>query len=719
MTLFATTKLVHRFLLFNTIIQTPRYLSTISPTNTWIYNMTPAESIPTPSQAAPSWNTTADQILATAQDNIAKSKSLLDSICAQKNPDWDSAMKKYLQFRAVSDSETTPITFYQNVSPHEDLRDASTKADELISEYEIDSGMRVDVYEAFSKVFKNLPPGLDSESLRIAEKMEKGFKRSGLDKEEDVRKRIGELRKRLSTLSIQFSKNMADENGSLEFTEKELDGVPESIIDQFAKNEKTGKYTLTFKYPDVFPTLKYVHDAEVRKRVFTGFDNRNVNNDPLLAEAVKIRSEIAPLLEYKNHSAYVLDDRMAKSPENVLEFLADLHTKLKPRAEQDVKTLLEYKAKDYKDRGLDFDGKLYAWDLRYYSNKLLETEYKIDAQEVAAYFPLENTVSEILKLYEHVLQLKFYKVDDKDKQVWHEDVHQFHVWDATKDGKPTEFLGWFYLDLHPRPNKYGHAANFNLSPGYTDLETGKRVYPVTALVCNFSKPTATKPSLLKHDEVVTLFHEMGHGIHNLVSKTKYARFHGTSVEWDFVEAPSQMLEYWPWNKAQIKALSKHYETGKQMDDKLIDSLIRTKHVNDGLNLTRQIFLGSFDLAIHLLAKDEPIDLVEKWAELRSKYCLDSSGEFKSHAFSAFGHLMGGYDSGYYGYLWSEVFACDMYYSKFKADPMNPVVGFEYKTKVIGPGGSRDAMDSLKEFLGREPSNDAFMEELGVVGGTKL
>lgn len=677
------------------------------------------QNVPIPPQQAPSWNTSPEKILEIAESNIAKSKALLDDIVAQESPNWDSAMKKYLQFRAVSDSQTTPITFYQSVSADKALRDASTKADELLSEYEIDSGMRVDVYQAFSKVFANLPESLDPESVRIARKIEKGFKRSGLDKEESIRKQIGDLRKRLSTLSIQFSKNMADENGSLEFSKEELDGVPDSVMDQLSKNEKTGNYILTFKYPDVFPILKYANDASVRKNVFTGFDNRNVNNDPLLAEAVKIRSEVAPLLGYENHSAYVLDDRMAKSPQTVLTFLADLHTKLKPRAQQDIATLLKYKTEDYSKRNLSFDGKLYAWDLRYYSNKLLENEYKIDAQKISTYFPLANTVSEILKLYEHVLQLKFYKVQDEDKQVWHEDVQQFHVWDASEDGKPTEFLGWFYLDLHPRPNKYGHAANFNLSPGYTDLETGNRVYPVTALVCNFSKPTATKPSLLKHDEVVTLFHEMGHGIHNLVSKTKYSRFHGTSVEWDFVEAPSQMLEYWPWNKAQLKALSKHYETGESMADDLIDALVRTKHVNDGLNLTRQIFLGSFDLAIHLLAKDEQVDLVSKWAELRSKYCLDSTAEFQSHAFSAFGHLMGGYDSGYYGYLWSEVFACDMYYSKFKNDPLNSKVGVEYKTKVIGPGGSRDAMESLKDFLGREPNNVAFMEELGVSGDSKL
>ncbi|VVT58022.1 uncharacterized protein SAPINGB_P005998 [Magnusiomyces paraingens] len=704
--LLAPRKLIHRFILFNSIIQPPRYFSSSS------FRM-PTGPVPVPPQAAPSWDVTADHILSTVNKSIEQSKALLDDFATQDSPTWDSTLKRYLQFNAETDSATTPLLFFQNVSPHKDLRDASTKADELLSAYEIDAAMRVDVYKTFSKVFPQLEKlGLDAESLRAAKKIETRFKRDGLDLDDATREKITALRKRLSTLSIQFAKNMADEDGSLEFTAEELTGVPESVLEQLTKTEDN-KYKMTFKYPDVFPVLKYAQNADVRKKVFTGFDNRNLNNDDLLAEGVKIRSEIAPLLGYENHSAFVLDDRMAKTPANVLSFLGDLHSKLKPKAQQDVDVLLKYKAQDYKERDLDFDGKLYSWDLRFYANKLLETEYKIDAQQIANYFPLQSTVDEVLSLYEHVLRLKFYKVADSDKQVWHEDVHQFHVWDASEDGKPTEFLGWFYLDLHPRPNKYGHAANFNLSPGYIDAKSGERVHPVTALVCNFSKPTEKKPSLLKHDEVVTLFHEMGHGIHNLVSKTRYSRFHGTSVEWDFVEAPSQMLEYWPWNKAQLKQLSKHYESGEPLSDSLIDSLIRTKHVNDGINLTRQVFLASFDLAIHLLKKDEPIDLVDKWYQLRTEYCLDTTGDFKSHAFSAFGHLMGGYDSGYYGYLWSEVFACDMYYTKFKADPLNSQAGYEYKTKVIGPGGSRDAMDSLKDFLGREPNNVAFMEELGV------
>lgn len=675
-------------------------------------------TVPVPPQAAPSWNVTASEIREKTKQAIANESALLDDIAAQENPTVESTIKRIEALGAVQSCVTDPLMFYQHVSSSKDLRDASTEAEEEYSAFSIDAQMRVDVYNSLKKVFADLPKDLDAETLRVCQKTENSLKRAGLALDEETRNKVIALRKKLSTLSIQFNKNLSEEDGSLLFTKEELEGVPEDILSQFPKVDD--KYKLSFKYPDVFPTLRYCKVDATRKAIYTGFDNRTVNNDDILLEGVKIRSQIAPLLGYKSHAEYVLENRMAKKPENVSEFLASLKERLSPMAKQDLARLLEIKKEDYKARGLPFDGQFYSWDIRFYTNILLESEYKVDNQEIANYFSIGSTVDKILELYEKTLRLKFFKVSDADKKTWHEDVHQFHVWDASEEGEPTEFLGWFYLDLHPRPNKYGHAANFNLSPGYIDKD-GKRVSPVTALVCNFSKPTETKPSLLKHDEVVTLFHEMGHGIHNLVSKTKYARFHGTSVERDFVEAPSQMLEFWPWNKPQLKELSSHYETKKQLPDDLIDSLVKSKHVNGGMNYMRQNFLASYDLSIHRISEEEAnaLEMESHYNKLRNEYCYDSTGSFKSHQYSAFGHLMGGYDAGYYGYLWSEVFAADMYYTKFKANPLDSQIGYDYKTKVLGPGGSRDASESLKEFLGREPNNEAFLEELGVSENPRL
>lgn len=238
---------------------------------------------------------------------------------------------------------------------------------------------------------------------------------------------------------------------------------------------------------------------------------------------------------------------------------------------------------------------------------------------------------------------------------------------------------------------------------------GKRFYASTSLLYNFSKPTENKPALLKHHEVVTMFHEMGHGIHNLVCRTKYLR---TFVEWDFVEAPSQMLEFWPWDKGQLKIISSHFETKKSLTDELIDSLVKSKNVLGGITNMRGILLAKFDLSIHQ-SKDGEIDLDNLFNTLQKELSIGALDDFKSHEFSTMNHLMSGYDSGFYGYLWSQAFATDMYYSKFEADSRNSDVSEEYKTKILAPGGSRDAMESLKDFLGREPNNNAFLQELGV------
>jgi metallopeptidase MepB len=303
---------------------------------------------------------------------------------------------------------------------------------------------------------------------------------------------------------------------------------------------------------------------------------------------------------------------------------------------------------------------------------------------------------------------------------WHEDVKIFTVWDDEEEG--GSFVGYLYLDLHPREGKYGHAANFSLQPGYL-YPDGTRRYPATALVCNFSKPTATKPSLLKHDEVVTLFHELGHGIHDLAGRTKYSRFHGTSVVGDFVEAPSQMLENWCWTPSVLKSLSKHYKTGEQIPDELIDRQIAAKHVNDAIFNLRQLHFGIFDMTVHTPKSHEEAESInysELYNNLRTQIAGLKGPEalgLKSdwgHGQATFGHLIGGYDAGYYGYLSSQVYSTDMFYSVFKKDPMSKKEGRRYRHMVLEKGGSQEEMKTLEDFLGRPPSTKAFYEDLGLV-----
>lgn len=279
-----------------------------------------------------------------------------------------------------------------------------------------------------------------------------------------------------------------------------------------------------------------------------------------------------------------------------------------------------------------------------------------------------------------------------------------------------------YLDLHPRPGKYTHAANFSLQPGFT-FSNGTRRYPATALVCNFSKPSKSKPSLLKHDEVVTLFHELGHGIHDLSGRTKYSRFHGTSVVRDFVEAPSQMLENWCWTSSQLKSLSKHYLSGNSIPDDLIEKIISAKHINGALSNLRQLHFGIYDMTIHTAEDHEKAKEFEL-SKLYNKLRIEITGLNGPEALglqndwgngqATFGHLMGGYDAGYYGYLSSLVYSADMFESVFKRDPMDRVQGRRYRHTVLERGGSQDEMKTLEDFLGRKPRNEPFYKELNLI-----
>lgn len=424
---------------------------------------------------------------------------------------------------------------------------------------------------------------------------------------------------------------------------------------------------------------------------------------------------------------------MAKTPKTVWDFLNDLRTQLAPGGAKEVAHLLELKNNDLKARnmGQEIDGNYYLWDSRFYDRMMVEKEYSIDENKIADYFPLQSTIEGMLSIFEELMGFVFVELTPEDREklsptgkaddiIWHEDVKVFSVWDD--EGEGSGFVGYLYLDLHPRPGKYGHAANFSLQPGFI-LPNGTRRYPATALVCNFSKPTKDKPSLLKHDEVVTLFHELGHGIHDLAGRTKFSRFHGTSVVRDFVEAPSQMLENWCWTPSQLKSLSKHYETGEPITDDLIDKQISVKHVNDALFNLRQLHFGLFDMTVHTPkthAEIEALEVSSLYNTLRTEISGLKGPETQGlkadwgNGEATFGHLIGGYDAGYYGYLSSQVYSTDMFYSVFKKNPMDPKEGRRYRHTVLEKGGSRDEMESLKEFLGREPSTEAFYRELGLV-----
>ncbi|MCJ1277832.1 hypothetical protein MMC21_005646 [Puttea exsequens] len=710
-----------------------------------------------PPQAPPLFTGTPKSVIEDTQRIIDQSRSTEDKIVANVKPQ-DATFEKVMLPMAYDENdgglETHIIGFYQSVSTDQELRDASTKAEEMMDEFAIESSMREDVY-GLVKATLEKGEKLDPESERLLEKANKDYIRNGLGLPAGPKRdRFKEIKKRLSQLSIVFSKNLNEEVGGIWFTEEELAGVPEDVVGLFAKGEgeNAGKVKMTFKYPDILPTTKYAKNAATRKTAYLGNENKLPQNIPIFREVILLRDEAARLLGYPNHAAFIIEDKMAKTPEWVDNFLGDLRKRLSKGGDKERKALTELKKQELESIGKadSFDGRYYIWDNRYYDRLMLEKDYSLDQEKLSEWFPLETSIRGMLTIFETLFGMTFVEVtgDDRaaispsgkgDDIVWHPEVQMFSVWDSQDQG--SSFVGYLYLDLHPREGKYGHAANFNLQPGFIQ-PNGTRRYPVTALVCNFSKPTAKKPSLLKHSEVTTLFHELGHGIHDLVAKTHYSRFHGTNVVRDFVEAPSQMLENWCWTPSQLKALSYHYswltpeyeaawreQAGKvaakpeqQLPDKMIEDLIKTKHVNDAMFNLRQLHFGIFDMTVH-----EPKSHVEvesfRFSEMYNKIGydltkLDSPAQLGEgwewgHGETTFGHLIGGYDAGYYGYLASQVYSMDMFYSVFEKNPMDGKEGRRYRHQVLEKGGSQDEMETLKGFLGREPNGDAFYKELGL------
>uniref|UniRef100_A0A093V0R2 Saccharolysin n=1 Tax=Talaromyces marneffei PM1 TaxID=1077442 RepID=A0A093V0R2_TALMA len=629
-----------------------------------------------PPQHPPLFTATNESLISDAQRICARKLSLLDQLTENTSPDaatFDSVLLPIAQEEDAAMLERRIIGFYQDVSTNCDLRDASSEAQQIIEECDIEAYMREDIFSLVQAVWDKSQKGgsrLDGESFRLLKKERKSYIRNGLGIEKGPKRdRFKEIKRRLSQLSIQFQKNLNEENGGVWFMKPELEGVPEDVLSglELGTGENEGKVKVSFDYTDLFPALKFALHGETRQKLYVQNENKLNQNVPLFREAIILRDEAARLLGYPDHASFRIEDKMAESAESVISFLGDLKERLTPGGAKEVAHLSQLKSEDLKSRGLAHtnDGNYYLWDDRFYDQLMVSKEFSFDEQLIAEYFPLQSTIEGMLAIFEELMGFVFVELGSADGAkisptgksadiTWHEDVKIFSVWDD--EGEGNGFVGYFYMDLHPRPGKFGHAANFALQPGFI-LPNGTRRYPATALVCNFSKPAKDKPSLLKHDEIVLLFHELGHGIHDLAGRTRYSQFHGTNVVRDFVEAPSQMLEYWCWNSSVLKSLSKHYKTGEQIPDNLIAKLISTKHVNGALDNLHQLHFGIFDMEVHTPRshkESESINYSELYNDIRAQTYglkgLEALGVRSDwgHGEAIFGHLMGEYDAGYYG-----------------------------------------------------------------------
>ncbi|KAJ2042084.1 metalloendopeptidase [Coemansia sp. S16] len=443
------------------------------------------------------------------------------------------------------------------------------------------------------------------------------------------------------TLNVSTDKDICDAT-SMAAEEKldELEGTPQGLFEGRATEVVDGQegFVVMTKYPDIIPVMKMAKHEETRE--------------------LALRLEAAQLLGYKTHAEFVLEENMAKAPVPVLEFEEDLLSRLNVLADTEIEEIEALKKADKQAAGKPYAG-LFGWDYRYYSNLVKERKHNINDEEVKQYFPIKEVTRSILDIYQNMLSLRFVKIDNPP--VWHADVEMYEVWEATEE----TFVGHFYLDLFPREGKYNHAAVWPIRAGFNRPD-GSREYPVAAMVANFPKPTPSAPALLTHDDATTLLHELGHVFHGICSVTKWALFHGTRTERDFVEAPSQMLENWSWEPSVLQKFSMHHQTGKPIPEVLVKRHVAAKNEDASLFNLRQLFFGLYDMGIHNTA-DGKVDTKELYNKLYEDIARFKIGSHDTWGIATIGHMMGGYDAGYYGYMWSQVFSADMYASRFVKD----------------------------------------------------
>jgi thimet oligopeptidase len=641
---------------------------------------------------------TSESVRTGAAEAIARAEAI---VAGAVDPDlprtFDTTLAPLDAATAVLGDAYGTTGFMGYVHPDAAVREAGRETDESISKWLVELSFRDDLYaavRAFAETGE--AASLTGERRRLLEFTLRDLRHAGHELTPDRRGRLKELTNRLVELGVAFEQNIAEHRDYLVVTLEDLDGLPESYVATLDPGEEPGTYLVTMAYPHVIPFLDNARRRDLREALSRRFNIRAVEaNRPILAEAIRIRHEIASLFGVPSWAHHRLEDRMAKQPEAVEAFYRSLRPMLAARAADEVAAMSRLLEADTGDPVLQ------AYDWRYYDTRLRVTEYGVDPLEVAAYFPLDRVVDGLFEITGDVFGLTYAEVD---APVWHPDVRTY----AIHDRRSGDLLAHVHMDLFPREGKFSHAAAFPLVRGRRLPDGGYR-RPVSAIVANATKPTADRPSLLLHDEVEMLFHEFGHILHQTLTRAELARFSGTNTERDFVEAPSQIMEHWVWRPEVLERFARHHETGQPIPAGLVERLTAARRLNIALATLRQMSFGVLDLALHGEEAEPDLDRVLRDATSVGMLPFHEGTFFPA----SFGHLMSGYDAGYYGYLWSEVYGDDMF-SRFEEEGVtSPAVGAEYRRLILERGGTADGGDLLRDFLGREPNDRAFLRHLGI------
>ena len=611
------------------------------------------------------------------KNTIEDCKDLVSNIKSSENID----LSNFNELESTIYDLSGRIAFMGDVHPDEKIRDFGNEADSKIQNLALEIFKDQDLYDKFKDIETE---NLDEESKTFYRDLEIDFKDAGHGLSDEKKDRLTEIEKKLIDLSISFSENIAKDKTEVMFLEDQLKGLSQNELKNLKKNNDS--FVITMAYPDINAVMENCSVRKTREIVWKAFNNRAVKeNSPILEEAVQLRNEKALLFGFKTWAEYRLQNRMAKSPKNVALMYESLIPKLQKAAEVE-KIELAIDNIEISD--------ITPWDIRYFISKERSKVSSIENSELKKFFYIHDVKTEMFKVCEEVFNLQI--KPESNETAWHEDVELWSLWE--KNGQQ---LAYFYLDLYPREGKFTHAAVFDISSG----GSSRQELPICSMVANFPNPN-TGDGLMTFDEVETLFHEFGHVLHNGIGKSKYTRFVGANCEWDFVEAPSQIMEHWVWKVECMKRISTHIESGESLSEEICEKLNKSKNIGVSLLTLRQVSFGLADQHLHGESFEDNLLEIEHASQ---KVTTITYPKDINHL-AAFGHLLGGYDAAYYGYLWAEIIGDDLF-SRFENEGvLSNSVGVDYKNKILKPGGTVPAENMVQDFLGRKWNDEAFLSQ---------
>ena len=637
----------------------------------------------------PDWEQTPEAVDAMMKDAIAIANKALDQIGAQdlSKVTFKSTVVALDDLTYHAGNSANKAVIIKESNTNEKMRAAAENAVKQFQDWAVGIDYREDVYKAL-KAFADTKPNLSGEDKKLFDETMRDYRRAGLELPPDKRKEVEQLRKDLSKLGTDFDTNIVNAKAPLVFTKAKLDGVPESFL--LSPGVKTGDdactvlANVTWQYNTVEDNAK---NEATRKKLYIAHDSlAKDTNQTVLNQMLALRNKIALRIGYKSWDDYQTEIKMARTGNGAKSYIDNLISGIQP--------------------------KFGVWDWRYYTNQLKKQQYNVDTEALRAFFPLQKVLEGMFNIYQSIFGLKFEKIEAPYK--WIDDLQFYMVTDAAT-GEP---LGMFYLDMFPREGKFNHFAEFPIISG-KQLADGKYQRPVAALLCNFPPPSADKPSLMTHSDVETLFHEFGHVLHEITTRARHGRFAGTHVPGDFVEAPSQMLENWVWDKKVLDSFAADYrDQSKRIPGDIIQKMNDAKKATAGVFYRRQFAFASLDLAMHDAHPENAAwDCVTISNPILEKVFLpiDPSTTFVTY----FGH-MNGYDAGYYGYAWADAIAADMatVFEKAKDGYLDKQAGRQLRHEIYEQGDGRDVTMSIEKFLGRKQSVEPFLKKIGVKGEDK-